>query len=86
MKYDYAVVSVPALCKDIPWLMNDLLSQEDHWDFFCDRSGHWRWIRTNPDGITTASSPKGFNTPEECIRNALSPGNGFNGKMIYLSH
>ena len=51
-----------------------MAGEKDKWEFYTDRSGHWRWRRYAPNGVLVGASTEGYVNKADCIANARRHG------------
>jgi len=50
---------------------------QDHWEFYQDAKGEWRWRHVAANGKIVGASAEGFKTRAACVANARM--NGYTG-------
>ena len=50
------------------------LGHDDHWDFYTDKAGRFRWRRIASNGEIVGASTQGYKHRAYCMENALRNG------------
>ena len=56
---------------------NIMGTNDDHFEFYLDNRGKWRWTRYSSNGRIVGASSQGYVSKQACIENARR--NGYKG-------